>query len=96
MTQGSGEELTIAQLGKRLEEQARFTRIVFIFCTLTIVGVLYLTMTSQLQVLPDLVMAKFMGNMEPLVGEYKLAEQVVNKKAAAAGAANKASTTVVK
>ena len=80
MTQGSGDESILAQLSKKIDDQARFTRIVFVFCTLAVVGVLYFTMTSELAVLPDLVLTRFMGNMEPLVSEWKLAEIAVLKK----------------
>ncbi len=42
-------------------------------------------MTSEFAVLPDLVLARFMGNMEPLVTEMKLFETAAAKKKAAAG-----------
>lgn len=83
MTQGNGDESILAQLSKKIDDQARFTRIVFIFCTLAVVGVLYFTMTSELAVLPDLVLTRFMGNMEPLVNEWKVAESAVQKKKSA-------------
>jgi hypothetical protein len=82
MTTGSGDESILAQLSKKIDDQMRFTRIVFVLCTLAIVGVLYFTMTSELAVLPDLVLTRFMGNMEPLVNEWKLAEMAVMKKRA--------------
>jgi hypothetical protein len=83
MTQGSGDENILAQLSKKIDDQARFSRIVVVLCTLTIVGILYFIMTSEIQVLPDLVMTRIMGNMETLVVEWHLVETAVAKKRAA-------------
>jgi hypothetical protein len=86
MTQG-GDEITLAQLAKRLEDQSRFTRVVSVVCTLAILGVLYYTLTSELAVLPDLILTRLMGNMEPMVNEYNLI-QANNAKKKTPGAPN--------
>ena len=83
MTQGSGDENILAQLSKKLDDQMRFTRIVIVMCTLAVVGVLYFIMTSELAVLPDLVLGRFMGNMETLVNEASMTQIAINKKKAA-------------
>jgi hypothetical protein len=87
MTQGSGEEITLAQLGKKLEDQSRFTRVVSVVCTLAILGVMYYTMTSEFAYLPDLVLARMMGNMESMVNEVNLIQAAAAKKKAGAAAA---------
>ena len=71
MTQGSGEECTLAELGKKIERESRFTRMVTMICTLAILGLAYYTMASEINILPDLVLARVMGNMEALSVEYQ-------------------------
>jgi len=85
MTQGSGDENILAQLSKKIDDQARFSRIVYAMCTFVVVGVIYYTMTSEIAVLPDLILTRFMGNMEPLVREFKLVEGHEARTRASAG-----------
>ena len=85
MTQACGEETTtLAQLSKKIDEESRFTRVVCALCTLAIVGVLYYTMTSAIAVFPDLVLAKIMGNMQPLAKQYHMAEAAQTRTTSAA------------
>jgi hypothetical protein len=69
MTDGS--DSMFAQLSKKIDDQARFTRGVNIICTLAILGVMFYTLTSIVATLPDLVLATFMGNMEKVAAEWK-------------------------
>jgi hypothetical protein len=72
MTEGI--ENLYAQLSKKIDDQARFTRTVVIICTLSILGINFYSLTSMVTTLPDLVLAHFMGNLEQVVIEWKLAE----------------------
>lgn len=67
-------ESSLAQLSKKIDEQARFTRSVTIICTLTILGVVFYTMTEMFSSLPSNIVLQFMGNMEKIVAEWKLIE----------------------
>jgi hypothetical protein len=72
MTEGI--ENIYAQLAKKIDDQARFTRAVTIICTLAILGVMFYTLTSIVTTLPGLVLAHFMGNLEQIVMEYRLVD----------------------
>ncbi|MBC7997833.1 MAG: hypothetical protein IAF58_07815 [Leptolyngbya sp.] len=65
-------ESSLAQLSKRIDEQARFTRSVVIICTLTVLGVVFYTMTEVFSSLPANILLHFMGNMEKVYHEWKL------------------------
>ncbi|HEY9754398.1 MAG TPA: hypothetical protein V6C97_04500 [Oculatellaceae cyanobacterium] len=70
----SGTEMTIALLAKKIDDQARFTRSVTIICTLSILGVMFYTLTEVFGGLPQAVVLHYMANIEPIVKEWKTAE----------------------
>ena len=70
----SGTEITIALLAKKIDDQARFTRSVTIICTLSILGVMFYTMTEVFSGLPQAVVLHYMANIEPIVKEWHAAE----------------------
>jgi hypothetical protein len=72
MTEGS--ERVLAELAKKIDDQARFTRGVVVVCTLSTLGVIFYTLTSIVSTLPDLILAKYMGNMERVYQEWRLIE----------------------
>jgi hypothetical protein len=72
MTDGS--ENLFAQLSKKIDDQARFTRAVNVICTLATIAVVFYSLTSLVSVLPDLVLAHFMGNLEQVQTQWKLVE----------------------
>jgi hypothetical protein len=74
MTEGSDNLLAI--LSKKIDDQARFTRGVNIICTLAIIAVVFYSLTSLVSVLPGLVLAEFMGNLEQVQTQWKLIENV--------------------
>lgn len=76
MTEGVS-ETALAQLSKKIDEQARFTRSVTIICTLTILGVVFYTMTEMFSSLPANIVLHFMGNMEKIVYEWKAIEHSI-------------------
>jgi hypothetical protein len=74
MTEGSDNLLAV--LSKKIDDQARFTRGVMIICTLAIIAVVFYSLTSLVSVLPGLVLADFMGNLEQVQTQWKLIENV--------------------
>ena len=66
MADGSSFETSLAQLSKKIDEQARFTRSVVIICTLTILGVVFYTMTEMFSSLPANCVMHFMGKGEAM------------------------------
>ncbi len=83
-----GTEMTLATLAKKIDEQARFTRSVSIICTLSILGVMFYTLTEMFSNLPNMIILQFMGNLEKINQEWKAIDntQKVRAKAAAAQA----------
>ncbi len=81
MADGSSFETSLAQISKKIDEQARFTRSVVIICTLTILGVVFYTMTEMFSSLPANCVMQFMGNMEKIVQEWKLIEASMANRA---------------
>ncbi len=81
MADGSSFETSLAQISKKIDEQARFTRSVVIICTLTILGVVLYTMTEMFSSLPANCVMQFMGNMEKIVQEWKLIEASMANRA---------------
>ncbi|CAN5136208.1 hypothetical protein BH10CYA1_BH10CYA1_62670 [soil metagenome] len=84
-----GTEMTLATLAKKIDEQARFTRSVSIICTLSILGVMFYTLTEMFSNLPNMIILQFMGNLEKINQEWKAIDntQRIRTKAAAAAAA---------
>lgn len=80
MSDGSSFETSLAQLSKKIDEQARFTRSVVIICTLTILGVVFYTMTEMFSSLPANIVLHFMGNMEKIVYEWKAIESSISHR----------------
>lgn len=67
-------EMTLEQLAKRIDDQARFTRNVIWLCTLTVIGVLFFTLTEIFNGMPQAVILHYMANIEPIVQEWHAAE----------------------
>jgi hypothetical protein len=80
MADGSSFETSIAQLSKKIDEQARFTRSVVIICTLTILGVVFYTMTEMFSSMPANIVMHYMANMEKIVYEWKLIEASMSSR----------------
>ena len=74
MTEGSDNLLAI--LSKKIDDQARFTRGVNIICTLAIIAVVFYSLTSLVSVIPGLVLADLMSNLEQVQTQWKLIENV--------------------
>ncbi len=70
----------VSQLTKKIDDQHRFTRIVTVLCCLAVIGCMSYAISSLVYAMPDLVMAKFMSNMESLHTEWKTMERVPAQK----------------
>lgn len=68
-------EITLADLAKKIDEQARFTRSVSIICTLAILGVMFYTLTEIFANMPSVVVAQYMANLDSIVSEWDKIEQ---------------------
>ena len=82
MTDGSGTEITLATLAKKIDEQARFSRSVSIICTLSILGVMFYTLTEMFSNLPNMIILQFMGNLEKINQEWNSIDQTHPKNKA--------------
>lgn len=81
-----GTEMTLATLAKKIDEQARFTRSVSIICTLSILGVMFYTLTEMFSNLPNMIILQFMGNLEKINQEWKAIDNTQKTRAKAAAA----------
>ncbi len=88
-----GTEITLAALAKKIDEQARFTRSVSIICTLSILGVMFYTMTEMFSNLPNMIILQFMGNLEKINQEWKAIDNTQRTKKQNAPAPAPAATT---
>jgi Na+(H+)/acetate symporter ActP len=79
MTETNEVEKIFVHLSKKIDDQARFTRSVSVICTLLILGVMFYTSTSLISVVPQLIVAHIMGNMEQLVQQWKLIDKNTKK-----------------
>lgn len=76
-----GTEMTLAALAKKIDEQARFTRSVSIICTLSILGVMFYTLTEMFSNLPNMIILQFMGNLEKINQEWKAIDNAQKTRA---------------
>ena len=79
-----GTEITLATLAKKIDEQARFTRSVSIICTLSILGVMFYTLTEMFSNLPNMIILQFMGNLEKINQEWKAIDASTKSRTKAA------------
>ncbi len=76
-------EKSIAQLSKKIDEQARFTRSVTLICTMAILGVMFYTLTEMFTKLPNNIILHYRSNMDEIVKEWKLCEISLSKQKSA-------------
>lgn len=69
-----GQELTLAAIAKRVDDQARFTRSVMVICTLAILGVMFYTTTEVFSNLPGAIILHYIANLEKIVYEWDAIE----------------------
>ncbi len=84
MSDGSGPEITLAQLARKIDEQSRFIRSLILVCVILIVGVQFYTFTELFHSLPPFLILKYMERLPNIVEEWKAIEvNEENKKQAA-------------
>ena len=67
-------EITVADLAKKIDDQARFTRSVSVICTLAILGVMFYTLTEMFSNLPSAIILHYMANLDKIVHEWNSIE----------------------
>ena len=70
---------THARLAKKIDDQARFTRMLVVVCCLAVLGSMFYSLTSLVNLLPDLVMARLMGNLDTVQREWQTLEKLSTK-----------------
>ena len=70
----------LTELSKRIDSQSRYTRVLVIVCCLVVVGIVFYSLTATITTLPDLMLAKVLGNIEIIQNEWKIADKVAVKK----------------
>jgi len=72
--------MTIAQLARKVDEQARFTRSVSLMCTFSILALMFYTLTEMNSHLPQVILLEFMGNIEKVVLMWKKSETSISTR----------------
>lgn len=67
-------EPILAQLTKRIDDQARFTRTAVVVCTVAILGTMFWMITEIYGSLPSLIVGTFMQQMETIRDHWYLLE----------------------
>ncbi len=75
MAEDTDLEKTVAQLSRKIDEQARFTRSVMVICTLAVLGVMFYTLTEMFSKLPGSIVMHYRNNLDEIVKEWKVYEQ---------------------
>jgi hypothetical protein len=70
-------DFTLADLAKKIDDQARFTRSVSIICMLAIVGVIFFMLTEMFSIMPNIIMMRLMSEVGNLSTEY---DRIQDKK----------------
>jgi hypothetical protein len=73
-------EITMESLSKKIDDQFRFTRSVIFLCTCLILGVVFYILVQLYEGIPEMVIARFMSNMEPLVKEARAADSNIRRQ----------------
>jgi len=64
------EKEIVAQVVKKIDQSSVLTRLVVVICCLTVLASMFYTLTSLVQVLPEIVVAKVIGNVDLLRREW--------------------------
>ena len=76
------QEITLATLAKKVEDQDRFNRVIVIVCTLSVMGVMFFSLTEMFTNLPGTIILTYMGNLEKIVKEWDVIQSLEAKKRA--------------
>ncbi len=56
----------IVLLGKKIDEQARLTRMLVVVCCLAVLASMFYSLASMIGIIPNLTLTKFLGNIETI------------------------------
>jgi len=70
----------VSELNKKIDDQARFTRIVTVLCCLSVIGCMFYALTSMISVMPDLMVAKVLSNVENIHTEWTAIDRISANK----------------
>ena len=84
MTEDSSLDSKIAQLTKRIDDQARFTRTLVVVCTASIMGVFFYLLTELYGHYPLFTFNFFMQNMDKLYYEWRAIDVLQKRQESAA------------
>lgn len=64
----------IAELSKRIQDQARFTRAIVLVCAAAMIGALFFSTVQIFSLLPTAVVLQYMDKMPEIVAQWKVTE----------------------
>ncbi len=70
----------ISQLSKKIDDQARFTRIVTALCCLAVIGCMFYALSAMISSMPDLMLAKVLSNVENIHTEWVAIDKFTAEK----------------
>ncbi len=91
MTADSETETKYAELCKRIEGQARFTRTVVVVCTAAILGTIFYVLSEIFAALPGVIIANQLEKLEPMVYQWRALERKLDERAGGGASAESSS-----
>ena len=70
----------VSQLNKKIDDQARFTRIVTVLCCLSIIGCMFYALSAMITTVPDLIVARVMSNVENIHTEWQAIDRLAQNR----------------
>jgi hypothetical protein len=71
---------TMAALSKKIDDQSRFTRMLVVVCCLAVLASMFYSLTSLVGLLPELTLARIMGNLDSVHNEWRALEKLSTSK----------------
>lgn len=75
MAEETSLEGQLAQLTRRIDDQARFTRTVVVVCTTAILGVMFYMLTIVFAELPYVFMVRYIESLDKIVYQWRTIEE---------------------
>ena len=69
-----------ALLSKKIDDHARLLRMLVVICSLAILACMFYSLTSIVDILPDLVIARLMGKLDTVQREWQVLEKLSTGK----------------
>ena len=74
------DEDAIALLSKKIDDQGKFTRMIIIVCCLTVLASMFYSLSAMVEILPDIVFAKLLGNVDSVQREWHTLDRLAASK----------------